>query len=151
MLFTDIVASTERAAEVGDSAWRTILDRHEGSAAELVDKAGGRLVKTTGDGLVATFRGPSHAVTAARSIQDAALSLGVGVGLHTGEIERRGNDIGGISVHIAARISALAGAGEILVPRTVRDLAVGSRLQFDDRGSHALKGVPEQWQLFAVR
>ncbi len=153
VLFTDIVASTERAAEVGDSAWRTILDRHEGSAAELVDRAGGRLVKTTGDGLVATFRGPSHAVTAARSIQDAALSLGVGVraGLHTGEIERRGNDIGGISVHIAARISALAGAGEILVSRTVRDLAVGSRLQFDDRGSHTFKGVPEEWQLFAVR
>jgi class 3 adenylate cyclase len=153
VLFTDIVASTERAAEVGDSTWRTILDRHEGSAAELVDRAGGRFVKTTGDGLVATFRGPSHAVTAARSIQDAALSLGVGVraGLHTGEIERRGNDIGGISVHIAARISALARAGEILVSRTVRDLTVGSRLQFDDRGTHALKGVPEQWQLFAVR
>jgi class 3 adenylate cyclase len=153
VLFTDIVASTERAAEIGDSAWRTTLDRHERSAADLIERAGGRLVKTTGDGLLATFRGPSHAVTAARSIQDAALGLGVGVraGLHTGEVERRGDDIGGIGVHIAARISALAGAGEILVSRTVRDLAVGSRLQFEDRGSYTLKGVPEPWQLFAVR
>jgi len=153
VLFTDIVGSTERAAEIGDSAWRTTLDRHERSAADLVQKAGGRLVKTTGDGLLATFRGPSHAVAAARSIQDAALGLGVGVraGLHTGEVERRGDDIGGIGVHIAARISALAGRGEILVSRTVRDLAVGSRLQFEDRGSHTLKGVPEPWQLFAVR
>jgi class 3 adenylate cyclase len=153
VLFTDIVASTERAAKIGDAAWRRILDRHERSASELIPNAGGRLVKSTGDGLLATFRGPSHAVAAARSIQDAALGLGVSVraGLHTGEIERRGEDIGGIGVHIAARICALADAGEILVSRTVRDLAVGSRLAFDDRGTHALKGVPEQWQLFAVR
>jgi class 3 adenylate cyclase/alpha-beta hydrolase superfamily lysophospholipase len=153
VLFTDFVASTERAARVGDSAWRAMLDEHDLLTSELVANAGGRLVKTTGDGLLATFRGPSHAVTAARSIQDAALGLGVGVraGLHTGEIERRGEDIGGIGVHIAARICALASAGEILVSRTVRDLAVGSRLVFDDRGTHALRGIPEQWQLFAVR
>jgi class 3 adenylate cyclase len=154
VLFTDIVASTERAATVGDAAWRAMLDGHEAAAAALVDREGGRLVKTTGDGLLATFRGPSHAVAAARAIQDAALGLGVGVraGLHTGEIETRGaNDVGGIAVHIAARISAMAGPGEILVSRTVRDLAVGSRLVFEDRGSHVLKGIPETWQLFAVR
>jgi len=111
------------------------------------------VISTTVDSSLATFRGPSHAVTAARSIQDAALGLGVGVraGLHTGEIERRGEDIGGIGVHIASRICALASAGEILVSRTVRDLAVGSRLVFDDRGTHLLRGIPEQWQLFAVR
>jgi class 3 adenylate cyclase len=154
VLFTDIVASTERAATVGDAAWRAMLDGHEAAAAALVDHASGRLVKTTGDGLLATFRGPSHAVAAARSIQDAALPLGVGVraGVHTGEIERRGeHDVGGIAVHIAARISALAGPGEILVSRTVRDLAVGSRLEFEDRGTHTLKGIPEAWHLFAVR
>jgi class 3 adenylate cyclase len=153
VLFTDIVASTERAAEVGDSAWRAMLDQHEGAATGLIADRGGRLVKATGDGLLATFAGPSHAVAVARALQDAALPLGVGVraGLHTGEIERRGADIGGIGVHIAARVSALAQAGEILVSRTVRDLAVGSRLEFEDRGMHTLKGVPEQWQLFAVR
>jgi len=153
VLFTDIISSTEHAARLGDAAWQALLDRHERSASELIRNGGGRLVKTTGDGLLATFRGPSYAVTAALAIQDAALGIGVGVraGLHTGEIERRGEDIGGIGVHIAARICALAGDGEILVSRTVRDLAVGSRLEFDDRGTHILRGIPEQWQLFAVR
>jgi class 3 adenylate cyclase len=153
VLFTDFVASTERAARVGDSAWRAMLDQHDRAASDLIANGGGRFVKTTGDGLLATFRGPSHAITVARALQEMALGLGVGVraGLHTGEIERRGEDIGGIGVHIAARICALAGVGEILVSRTVRDLAVGSRLQFEDRGTHAIKGIAEQWQLFAVR
>ncbi len=153
VLFTDIVGSTERAAEVGDSAWKSMLGQHDSSAAKVVASTGGRLVKTTGDGILATFAGPSHAVTTARTLQDAALPLGVGVraGLHTGEIERRGNDIGGIAVHIAARIAALAQGGEILASRTARDLAVGSRIEFEDRGTHALKGVPDKWQLFAVR
>ena len=153
VLFTDIVRSTERAAEVGDSAWKALLDQHESTAAQAVAAAGGRLVKTTGDGMVATFAGPSHAVATARALQDAALPLGVGVraGLHTGEIERRGDDIGGLGVHIAARIAAIANAGEILVSRTARDLAVGSHIRFDDRGTHALKGVPDQWQLYAAQ
>ncbi len=153
VLFTDIVSSTQRASDVGDVAWRKVLDRHEGSATEIIAKADGRLVKTTGDGLLATFTGPSRAVAAARGLQEAALSLGLSLraGLHTGEIERRGDDIGGIGVHIAARVSETAGAGEILASRTVRDLAVGSQLQFEDRGTHNLKGIPEPWQLFAVR
>lgn len=152
VLFTDIVASTERAAEVGDASWRSIIDEHDAAAARVVGDADGRLIKTTGDGIVATFSGPSSAVSAARSLQDAALSLGVGVraGLHTGEIERRGEDIGGMGVHIAARISALARPGEILVSRTARDLAVGSSLTFEDRGAHDLKGVPESWHVYAV-
>jgi len=152
VLFTDIVGSTEHASEVGDSAWAEVLARHEATAAEIVPQNGGRLVKTTGDGLVATFSGPSGAVVAARALQEAAVGFGVGVraGVHTGEIERLGNDIGGIGVHIASRISDLAGAGELLVSRTVRDLAVGSRHVFEDRGTQTLKGVPDTWQLFAV-
>jgi class 3 adenylate cyclase/pimeloyl-ACP methyl ester carboxylesterase len=153
VLFTDIVASTERAAEVGDAAWHTMLDQHEQSAAELIAAAGGRLVKTTGDGLLATFPGPSRAVATGRALQDTALALGVSLraGLHTGEIERRGDDVGGIGVHIAARVAALAESGQILVTRTVRDLTVGSQLEFEERGTHTLKGVPDAWQLFAVR
>lgn len=152
VLFTDIVASTDRAAEVGDSVWKEMLDRHERDAADAVATAGGRLVKTTGDGMLATFSGPSHAVATARALQDAALPLGIGLraGLHTGEIERRADDIGGIGVHIAARIAALAEAGEILVSRTARDLAIGSHIEFEDRGTHTLKGVPDAWQVFAV-
>lgn len=153
ILFTDIVASTERASELGDAAWKTMLDGHERVAAEAIGRAGGRLVETTGDGLLATFGGPSQAVAAARAVQDAALGLGVGVraGIHTGEIERRGARIGGLGVHIAARIMALGGTGEILVSRTVRDLTAGSRLAFEDRGTHALKGVSEPWQIFCVQ
>jgi class 3 adenylate cyclase len=152
VLFTDIVASTERAAEVGDASWRTIIDEHDEAAARVVENAAGRLVKTTGDGILATFSGPSSAVAAARGLQDAALSLGVSVraGLHTGEIERRGDDIGGMGVHIASRILSLARPGEILVSRTARDLAVGSSLTFEDRGTHEFKGVAEPWQIYAV-
>jgi pimeloyl-ACP methyl ester carboxylesterase len=153
VLFTDFVASTERATEVGDAAWKTMLDGHERAAEELIGRGGGRLVETTGDGILATFTGPSQAVVAARALQDAALGLGVGVraGVHTGEVERRGDRIGGIGVHIAARVMALARAGEVLGTRTVRDLAVGSKLEFEDRGLHALKGISEPWQIFAIR
>jgi class 3 adenylate cyclase len=153
VLFTDFVASTERASEVGDKAWKSMLDEHERTAADVISKVGGTLVETTGDGLLATFAGPSQAVTAARAVQDAALPLGVRVraGIHTGEVERRGERIGGIGVHIASRIMSLAGAGEVLASRTVRDLAVGSKLDFEDRGVHTLKGVSDPWQIFAVQ
>jgi class 3 adenylate cyclase len=152
VLFTDIVSSTERVAEAGDAAWKALLDRHEQAAARAIEAEGGRLVEHTGDGVLATFGGPSHAVSAARSLQDAGVAMGVAVraGVHTGEVERRGDRIGGIGVHIAARIMALAGGGEILVSRTVRDLAIGSKVAFEDRGPHELKGVTETWQLFAV-
>ncbi len=153
VLFTDFVASTERASQVGDAAWKAMLDGHDRQAHEVIGRVGGRLVETTGDGVLATFGGPSQAVAAARSMQDAALPLGVGVraGIHTGEVERRGERIGGIGVHIAARVMSLAGAGEVLATRTVRDLAVGSKLEFEDRGLHTLKGVSDPWQIFAVR
>jgi class 3 adenylate cyclase/alpha-beta hydrolase superfamily lysophospholipase len=152
VLFTDFVASTERATEVGDAAWKAMLDRHERAAEEVIGRVGGRLIEKTGDGLLATFGGPSQAVAAARAVQDAALGLGVGVraGIHTGEIERRGDRIGGIGVHIAARVMALANSGEVLASRTVRDLSVGSQLEFEDRGVHTLKGVSDPWQIFAI-
>ena len=152
VLFTDIVASTERASEIGDDAWRTLLDEHDSAAAGVVADAGGRLVKTTGDGILATFAGPSGAIAAARALQEATLPLGVSIraGVHTGEIERRGDDIGGLGVHIASRISELARSGEILVSRTTRDLAAGSRIEFAARGTHQLRGVPDDWQVFAA-
>ncbi len=153
VLFTDIVGSTERAGEIGDAAWRTLLDEHDAVAAQAVQSAGGSLVKTTGDGVLATFAGPSHAMAAVRDLQESAVLLGVSIraGVHTGEIERRADDIGGIGVHIAARLADMAGGGEVLVSRTTRDLAVGSKIAFDDRGMHTLKGVPEPWQVFAAR
>jgi pimeloyl-ACP methyl ester carboxylesterase/class 3 adenylate cyclase len=152
ILFTDFVASTERATEVGDAAWKAMLDGHERTAEDAIHRAGGRLIEKTGDGLLATFTGPSQAFSAARAVQDAALGLGVSVraGIHTGEIERRGERIGGIGVHIAARVMSLANAGEVLASRTVRDLAAGSKLRFEDRGTHTLKGVSDSWQIFAV-
>ncbi len=152
VLFTDFVASTQRATEVGDTAWKTMLDAHEREAEQMIGRVGGRLIERTGDGLLATFPGPSQAVAAARAVQDAALGLGVSVraGIHTGEIERRENSIGGIGVHIAARVMSLANAGEVLASRTVRDLAVGSKLEFVDRGTHTLKGVADPWQVFAI-
>ena len=152
VLFTDIVGSTERAGQIGDGAWRTLLDEHDALAARAVQSAGGSLVKTTGDGVLATFAGPSHAMAAVRELQESAVLLGVSIraGVHTGEIERRADDIGGIGVHIAARLASMAGSGEVLVSRTTRDLAVGSKIDFDDRGLHTLKGVPEPWQVFAA-
>jgi class 3 adenylate cyclase len=153
VLFTDIVGSTERAGQIGDAAWRALLDEHDTVAVRAVQSAGGSLVKTTGDGVLATFGGPSHAMAAVRELQESAVLLGVSIraGVHTGEIERRADDIGGIGVHVAARLADMAGSGEVLVSRTTRDLAVGSKIEFDDRGTHVLKGVPEPWQVFAAR
>jgi class 3 adenylate cyclase len=153
MLFTDIVASTAAAAAMGDRARRAVLDRHDGAVRRQLDRYRGVAVKQTGDGVAATFDGPARAVTCACAIRDALRGLGIEIraGLHTGEIERRGDDISGLGVHIAARVASLAAPSEVLVSRTVTDLVVGSGIDFDDRGSHELKGVPGEWQLFAVK
>jgi class 3 adenylate cyclase len=152
VLFTDIVGSTERAVSVGDHVWRGVLDRHDSIATDQVTAHGGRLVKTTGDGILATFDGPSRAVACAEAIRAdvAPLELEIRAGVHTGELERRGDDVGGIGVHIGSRIAGLAGPGEVWVSRTVKDLTAGSGLAFSDRGFHALKGVPDEWELFAL-
>ena len=152
VLFTDIVSSTERAATLGDDEWTRILDHHDGLANREVDRHRGRRIKTTGDGMLATFDGPARAVRCAQTICTAVRPLGIEVraGLHTGEIELRGDDIGGIAVHIGQRVSALAGPGEVLVSSTVRDLVAGSGITFADRGSHKLRGVPDEWRVFAV-
>lgn len=152
VLFTDIVGSTEKAAELGDGAWRELLDRHDTLSAGAVERLGGWLVKTTGDGILATFDGPSRGVECARAIQEAVGPLGLAVraGVHTGEIERRGNDVGGIGVHIGARVASLAGPGEVWATRTVKDLTAGSGLVFSERGRQVLKGIPDEWDVFAV-
>jgi class 3 adenylate cyclase len=152
VLFTDIVGSTSRAVELGDTAWSLLLNRHDELAQRQIERHGGRLVKTTGDGILATFDGPARSVRCARAISDGVRALGLELraGVHTGEVELRGDDIAGIGVNIAARIEALAEPGEVLVSRTVTELVAGSGLQFDDRGEHDLKGVPGRWQLFAA-
>jgi class 3 adenylate cyclase len=152
VLFTDIVASTERAAAAGDERWRAVLQRFGDITATLTDRFGGAVVKSTGDGHLTTFDGPTQAIRCAETLRDDAEKLGIEirVGIHTGECELLGSDIGGIAVHIAARILGQAGAGEILVSSTVRDLVVGSGTSFDDRGSVELRGVPGTWQLLAV-
>jgi class 3 adenylate cyclase len=152
VLFTDIVSSTERAAALGDDAWTRTLDRHDAVVAREVERHRGRRINTTGDGMLATFDGPARAVRCAQAICEAVRSLGIDVraGLHTGEIELRGADVGGIAVHIGQRVSALAGPGEVLASSTVKDLVAGSGIRFNDRGPHVLKGVPDQWRVFAV-
>lgn len=152
VLFTDLVGSTEVATRLGDHRWRELLDRHHETVREELAKHRGREVKTTGDGFMATFDGPARAILCARAVIDrvARLGLMVRAGLHTGEVELHDVDLAGIAVHIAARVNALAGAGEVLVSRTVKDLVAGSGLRFADRGVHTLKGVPEDWQLFTV-
>jgi class 3 adenylate cyclase len=152
VLFTDIVDSTELAAELGDRGWRDLLDTHDELAGRLVERWGGRLVKTTGDGILATFDGPGRAIACATSLRDELRAIGTRIraGLHIGEVELRGDDVGGIAVHIAARIMAAAGPGEIVVSRTVRDLVAGSEVVLQDRGSRRLKGVEGDWQLFGV-
>jgi len=152
LLFADIVASTKKAAELGDRTWKALLDRYDDTVARQLERFRGRLVKTTGDGTLATFDGPARAIRCACAIRDAtpALDLQVRLGLHTGEIEQRGQDIGGIAVHLAARVQARAQAGEVLVSRTVVDLVAGSGITFEDRAEHELKGVPGTWRLFAV-
>lgn len=153
VLFTDIVDSTRRAVELGDREWRSLLNRHDSLAEREVVRHGGRLIKTTGDGVLATFDGPARSVRCAQALSDGAQSLGIVLraGVHTGEVELRGDDIAGLGVNIASRIESLAQPGEILVSRTVTDLVAGSGLGFDDRGEHDLKGVPGRWQLFAAR
>jgi class 3 adenylate cyclase len=152
VLFTDIVGSTQLTATVGDRRWRELLDEHDRAIAQLVLRFNGGLVKTTGDGVLATFDGPGRAVRCAMAIRDAVARIGLQVraGLHTGEVERRGDDITGMAVVIGRRICDSAGSGEIVVSRTVTDLVVGSGLDFAERGAQALKRVPGEWQLFTV-
>ncbi|HEY7455943.1 MAG TPA: adenylate/guanylate cyclase domain-containing protein [Solirubrobacterales bacterium] len=152
VLFTDIVDSTRLATEIGDRRWRALLERHQELTREQLRRFEGREIKTTGDGFLATFDGPTRAAECARAIADAMPSLGIEVraGLHTGEVELIGEDVGGIAVHVAARIAALAGAGEVLASRTVRDLAAGSGVEFAAAGRHTLKGVPDEWEVFSV-
>ena len=152
VLFTDIVASTQHAAAAGDERWRAVLQRFGEITAALVERFGGTVVKSTGDGHLTTFDGPTHAIRCAEALRADADTLGIEirVGIHTGECELLDADIGGLAVHIAARILGQAGAGEILVSRTVRDLVVGSGTGFEDRGSVELRGVPGTWQLLAV-
>jgi class 3 adenylate cyclase len=152
ILFTDIVDSTKRAAGIGDRRWRELLDSHDRMAARQVHRFGGRQVKTTGDGILATFDGPARAIQCGLAICDGARQLGMEmrVGVHTGEVERRGGDVAGIGVHIAARVQGCAQPGEVWVSRTVTDLVTGSGIVFDDRGERQLKGVPGAWQLFTV-
>ena len=152
VLFTDIVGSTDRAAEVGDRKWRELLDQHDATAREEIERLRGQFVKSTGDGVVATFDGPARGIRCAQAISRRTAALGIDVrsGLHTGEVEHRANDLHGLAVHVAQRVSALAGAGEVLVSRTVVDLVAGSDIQFEDHGEHELKGVPGTWRLSLV-
>jgi class 3 adenylate cyclase len=152
VLFTDIVGSTERATELGDSAWRALLDEHDLVVRRVLERHRGREVKTTGDGFLATFDGPARAIRCAVELRAAVGPLGIEIraGLHTGEVEVRGEDVGGIAVHLAARVQAAAAPGEVLVSRTVTDLVVGSGIAFADRGAQTLKGIPGEWHLFAV-
>lgn len=152
VLYTDLVGSTARAASLGDRGWRELLDAHDRVVREALLAASGHEVKTTGDGFVATFDGPARGVRCAAALRERVRALGLEMraGLHAGEVEMRGTDIAGIAAHIGARIGALAGPGEVLVSRTVRDLVAGSGLRFEDRGVHTLRGVDEDWQLYAL-
>jgi class 3 adenylate cyclase len=152
VLFTDIVGSTERAGRLGDRRWGELLDVHDEVARRLVEEAGGQLIKTTGDGILATFDGPGRGIRCAAGLRDELASIGLELraGLHAGEVELRDRDVGGMAVHIAARVMAVARSGEILASRTVRDLVVGSDIALEDRGTRRLKGIGGAWQLFAV-
>jgi pimeloyl-ACP methyl ester carboxylesterase/plasmid stabilization system protein ParE len=152
VMFTDIVGSTERAGELGDARWRELLETHQAAVRRELERFRGREVKTLGDGCLATFDGPARAIRCGQAIAEAARSLGLEerIGLHSGEIEVLDEDVGGIAVHIAARVGDLAGAGEVLVTSTVKDLVAGSEIRFDDRGTKDLKGIPDEWRLFAA-
>ena len=152
VLITDIVDSTAAAAAMGDRTWRATLDRHDEAVRRQLARYRGVAVKHTGDGVAATFDGPARAVTCACAIRDALRGMGLEIraGLHTGEIERRGEDISGLGVHIAARVAQMAAPGEVLTSSTVKDLVVGSGIAFADRGTHRLKGVPDKWRLMSV-
>jgi len=153
VMFTDIVESTQRAAALGDRRWRDLVGRHDTLMRRGRERHRGRVVKTMGDGFLATFDGPARAIRCACSARDAMSDLGIEVraGLHTGECDLIGDDIGGIAVNIGARVGSVAGPGEVLVSRTVTDLVAGSGIEFADRGVHSLKGVPGDWQLYAVK
>jgi pimeloyl-ACP methyl ester carboxylesterase len=152
VLFTDIVDSTGHAARLGDQRWRQLLDRHDILVRNEIERYQGQLVKTTGDGILATFDGPARAIECGLEIVREVRALGIEVraGLHTGEFERRNGDVGGMAVHIGARVAARAEGGEVLVSRTVKDLVVGSGIEFDEKGSASLKGVPGEWEIYAV-
>jgi class 3 adenylate cyclase len=152
VLFTDIVDSTRLASRLGDRRWRELLNTHDDVARQLVEEFNGRIVHTTGDGILATFDGPGRGIGCAAALRDQLRGIGLHIraGLHTGEVELRGDDVGGIAVHIAARVMAAAGSGEIFTSRTVRDLIVGSDVSLEDRGTRPLKGVEGTWELFAM-
>jgi len=152
VMFTDIVSSTERIVRLGDAEWSTLLDRHNQIADRCITDFRGRFVETTGDGVLATFDGPTRAVNCACAIRDAVrpLDIDVRAGLHSGEVRVAGSEVRGIAVHIGARVSSIAGPGEVLVSSTVKDLVTGSGIRFEDRGSHVLKGVPDEWRIYAV-
>jgi class 3 adenylate cyclase len=153
VLFTDIVGSTSRTSRLGDRDWRTLLDRHDNIVETQIERWRGNKVKTTGDGVLATFDGPARAIHCATGIgaELAPLGLQTRSGLHTGEIELRAGDVAGIAVHIAQRVQARADPGETLVSRTVTDLVAGAGIEFSDRGEHRLKGIPEPWRVYAVQ
>jgi class 3 adenylate cyclase len=153
VLFTDIVSSTERAAAIGDKAWKELLQGHDALAETIISKHRGRFIKSTGDGVLATFDGPGRAIRCAEAFREALkpLDIEIRMGLHTGEVELRGADIGGIGVHVAARVLEHASPGELLTSAAVPMLVTGSGIEFDDRGEHSLKGIPGDWRLFAVR
>jgi class 3 adenylate cyclase len=152
VLFVDVAGSTERVSELGDRRWRTLLERFEETVQQALDAHRGELMNRAGDGVLATFDGPARAIRCAWQIRDSLRQSGLDVhcGLHAGEVTRRDGDVAGMTVHIGARVSSVAGPGEVLVTRTVRDLVAGSGIAFDDRGVHDLKGVPEQWSLYAA-
>jgi class 3 adenylate cyclase len=153
LLFTDIADSTTLAARLGDRRWRDLLEEHNAIVRRALERFHGKEIKSLGDGFLASFDGPARAVRAAQAIAGDVEQLGIAVrvGVHTGEVETIGSDVGGMAVHIGARVGAIAEAGEVLVSGTVRDLVIGSELEFEDRGIHALKGVPGEWRLFALR
>lgn len=152
VMFSDLVSSTERAAEVGDRRWRDVLDRHDDVVRSELDAHGGREIKTTGDGFLALFDAPARGIRCAVGIRAGlrAVGLDVRIGLHAGEVELRGGDVGGIAVNIGARVAESGSAGDVMVSSTVRDLVAGSGIRFADRGDHTLRGVPDPWRLFAV-
>ncbi len=152
VLFTDIVDATARAAAIGDAAWRLLLDRHDMISQSTVSDCRGRFVKGTGDGVLATFGTPVRGLHCAKALRTSLSHVGITIraGVHTGEVERRGGDVAGIGVHIAARVAELAAPGEVLASRTVKDLAAGGGYTFTSRGVRRLKGIPEAWELLAV-
>ena len=152
VLFTDIVDSTKKAAEIGDGKWKQLLAAHDERTRAELTRHRGREVDTTGDGFFATFDGPARAVRCAQAIQASVRGLGIEVraGLHVGEVELSGDEVQGLAVHVGARVAALAGPSEVLVSQTVKDLTAGSGLEFEDAGDHELKGVPDRWRLYRV-